>query len=130
MTQMFLMPWLIIISIAATRMYRSLVDFISSTDMYGILSSVILCAHRRRCPRSTRDPERPQRIVRNDANATLTRTISISPDRMEVVVHLAREQHPTSQTGSDITLDANGQLPEKPHVPSLDEDLESNLGSH
>jgi hypothetical protein len=95
---------------------------------------VILRAHRRRCPRSTRDdPKRPQIIVRNDANAMLTRTISISPDRMEVVVHMAREQHPTLQTGqyaSDITLDANGKLPERPHVPSLDEDLESNLGSH
>jgi len=114
LNDMFLMPWLIIMSIAATRMYRSLVDFISSSDI-------------------ARDPERPQRIVRNDANAMLTRTISISPDGMEVVVHMTREQHLTSQTGqyaSDITLDASGQLPGKPHVQSLDEDLESNLGSH
>jgi hypothetical protein len=37
-TQMFLMPSLITMSIAATRMYRSLADLRCPTDVYGILS--------------------------------------------------------------------------------------------
>jgi len=36
--QMFLMPSLITMSIAATRMYRTLADFILHTDMYGTVS--------------------------------------------------------------------------------------------
>ena len=36
-TQMFMKPALITISIAATQMYRSLIDFVS-TNVYGILS--------------------------------------------------------------------------------------------
>jgi hypothetical protein len=39
-TQMFLMPSMIIMSIAATRMYRSLVDFCSN-DVYVTLPVIL-----------------------------------------------------------------------------------------
>jgi hypothetical protein len=36
--QMFLIPSLITMSIAATRMYRSLADFVYNNDLYGTVS--------------------------------------------------------------------------------------------
>jgi len=105
---MFLMPSLIIMSIAATRMYRSLVDFVSSSDI-------------------TKDSERHQRIGHNRTSAP---TISISPNRMEVAVHTPYERDSTSQIGrntSDLSMGDSGQLLEKPHV--VDEGLESNVGN-
>jgi len=42
-TQMFLLPSLLIMSIAATRMYRSLTDFgTGSADMYDNITSSLL----------------------------------------------------------------------------------------
>ncbi|KAI0299465.1 hypothetical protein BC826DRAFT_33255 [Russula brevipes] len=105
---MFLMPSLIIMSIAATRMYRSLVDFVSSSDII-------------------KDTERHRRIGHNGTSAP---TISISPNRMEVAVHTPYEREPISQIGqnaSDISMDESGQLLEKPHV--VDEGLKSNVGN-
>jgi len=79
---MFQPPTWITMSIAATRMHRSLVDFASgSTDIFSAQGSL----------QHSNLPPRPRRIP-----ATLT-----SLDRMEVAVHVVSEQHVSRQVSSD-----------------------------
>jgi hypothetical protein len=99
---MFLMTSLITISIAATRMYRSLVDFGNSTEMCAILhfhhvSALIQCG---RCHHSVMDPEsRPpgRRIRHVHADSTFKSTYTAaaaaarSPKRVEMAVHTSHE---------------------------------------
>jgi len=68
---MFLMPSMIIMSIAATRMYRSLVDFCSNDVAV--------------------DSEPPRRIGHTASNAKSTFTVPTPPERVEVVVHTIHE---------------------------------------
>lgn len=90
--QMFLMPVLITMSIAATRMYRSLADFHCSTDMYVIsfrlLTVLTLCGH---CHRSM-DSVRPPRIGSVIPNSQ-SFIVPAPLRRVEVAVHTAHEKY-------------------------------------
>ncbi|KAI0283500.1 hypothetical protein BC826DRAFT_1059914, partial [Russula brevipes] len=116
-SDILLMPALITISIAATRMYRSLTDFVYSGDTYHY---------------SPMEPEEPRRAGRSDESANSTTAISISPEGMEVAVHTAHEQHldsHESQCTPSSGTSVDEQLLLKPHILSLVEDLERSLGS-
>jgi len=86
-------------SIAATRMHRSLVDFASGpTAMYDTLTPFRSPAYCGRCSFSAQGslqhnnlPPRTRRIP-----AALT-----SLDQMEVAVHIVSEQHMSRQVSSD-----------------------------
>ncbi|KAH9962365.1 hypothetical protein BC827DRAFT_1375837 [Russula dissimulans] len=108
---MFLIPSLIIMSIAATRMYRSLANFFFSADI------------------GNGSDKPPKRIV---TNTKWTTTIPPSPNRMEVTVHTSCEdwQLPASQTAQHapyMTRSPNGQHGDKPHGLDLNDDVESNV---
>ena len=86
--------------IAATRMHRSLTDFVpGSADMYGVLSSLTFSCSLRSIQFSAKGDlqnsgppiQGAQRI--NDG--------SIPINRIEVVVHTVSEQHGTLQTRED-----------------------------
>ncbi|KAH9968292.1 hypothetical protein BJV74DRAFT_889934 [Russula compacta] len=113
---MFLMPALITMSIAATRIYRSLADFSSSTDIYHP---------------SGRGLGNPQRIGRTVSNAKLTATPPIPLDQkipLGVATHEAYKHHPTSQIGRHTPyIGMDGQLGDKPHRLGFDDRLESGV---
>ncbi|KAH9962368.1 hypothetical protein BC827DRAFT_1154908 [Russula dissimulans] len=121
---MFLMPSLITMSIAATRMYRSLSDFGFSVDMYGglipSLSGTHFCV--RRCSGNSSDNSQKRLAT----NAKWTTTIPLSPNRMEVAIHTSYESStsPTAQYVAYMTSD--GQNGNKPREINLNNDVESN----
>ena len=100
---MFRLPAYITMTIAATRMYRSLSDFTSITprpnDRYVILSSPRVSYSPGRC----RVRERKNLQNSNTVFQVTKRmnTTSIPVDRMEVTVHIVSEQHVTPQMMND-----------------------------
>ncbi|KAH9964907.1 hypothetical protein BC827DRAFT_1374770 [Russula dissimulans] len=108
---MFQLPAMITLSIAATRMHRSLTDFVfGSTDIFSPGSLPI---HNNRATNGKPKPSVP-----------------MSHSRIEVAVNTACEQLPMSD-GSLGSTDSPGQLvSEKPHGLGLDNDLESAAPGH
>jgi len=104
----FMMPSLITMSIAATRMYRCLADSASATE-------VVL------------DYKTPHRMGLAFLNSNSTLASSISPKRMEVVVHTAHDQYPTIPTDKDVHNDHPERLCDTPHSLGLDGDVESRV---
>ena len=109
-TQMFQMPWLVTMSIAATRMYRSLSDFLSP-DVYDIpfLSSLCLLyfsVH-----------SNPHSNGRNIPVAKAVPAVPTSFTSMQVTVHTTREQYPTSQPNDYGTYT---RMDGKMHGPAID----------
>jgi len=96
---MFAMPGLIIFAITATRMYTSLVDFASATDI--VVESNL---------------ERRNRTVSSRGAQRV---------RMPVV-HVTCEQYPTSQSGT-LSLNMSEQKCDKPQELSLEDDPESGV---
>jgi len=108
---MFLMPSVITMSIAATRMYRSLADFFFSADI------------------GNGSDKPPKRIV---TNTKWTTRIPPTPSRMEVTVHTSYEdwQLSASQMGQYapyMTRSSDGQHGDKPHGLNLNDDVENNV---
>jgi hypothetical protein len=102
---MFLMPVFITMSIAATRMYRSLADFHCSTDVYvtssELLTVLTLCGH---CHRSV-DSVSPPRILGSAIpNFQSTFTVPARPRRVEVAVHTAHEKYRHQLTNEKVVL--------------------------
>ena len=115
-TQMFQIPALIIMSIAATRMHRSLVDYVSGpTSGYDDPSFPFFIAHRVRCCSIQVNPRKFCRAAPTTNQMPATR---IPRNQMEVAVHTTHMQYPPSQTS---LYDSN--------IPSRDlhDDLESNV---
>jgi len=103
---MFFLPGQITLSIAATRMYRSLADFVS-TDI-------------------TKGSDRSRRIGHTGANAKSSSTIPMPLHRMEVAVHTSYEQYSTAQTGQHVSyVGMDGQPHDKSQGLSFDSNLES-----
>ncbi|KAH9984324.1 hypothetical protein BJV74DRAFT_886495 [Russula compacta] len=101
---MFQLPALITMSIAATRMHRALVDFVS---------------------RPTEFKQEPAGDIISKTNPTTAAPIRFK--RMEVAMHTVCEHHPTlqmSHQSSCINISAEGQRPDKPYEVSLEHDLE------
>jgi len=107
---MFLMPSLITMSIAATRMHRSLADFIFSVDIGNGADN-----------------------VPKDGIVPITKrisTISISPNQMEVALYTSHKhsRSQASQTGQHVSyVSSNAQLGDKlkPHELNSDDDIGS-----
>jgi len=110
---MFLMPSLITMSIAATRMYRSLADFMSHADIGN-------------------GSDNPPKIDCILSNVRWSTTIPLPQNRMEVAVNIAHEhwQSSASQTGHYIPyMSSDGQLGDKPHSLDMVNDVESSAVS-
>jgi len=90
---MFSMPVLVTMSIAATRMYRSLADFLCSTDVV--------------------DSGNNPRIGPTVPNSKSTITMPATPRQVEVAVHTAHEKYPSSLTDEN-TLYIGGIIPDSP----------------
>jgi len=117
LNDILLIPALITISIATTRMYRSLTDFVCSGDIYHY---------------STREREGPRTVGRSDGSAKSTTAIPISPEGMEVAMHTVHKQHSASHASESTRYSGTSvdeHLLQKPHIVSLIEDLERGLGN-
>jgi len=109
--QMFLMPSYITMSIAATRIYRSLADFASTTEV-------------------AMDSGKPPGVGRNVPTSKLMFAVPTSSNRAEVAVHTSHEQHPISSTDQDVIYigrESPDQLSDKPRGLSFDDDPESDV---
>jgi len=109
---MFLMPSMIIMSIAATRMYRSLVDFLSN--------------------HVAMDSEPPRRIGHTASNAKLTFAVPTPKKRVEVAVHTIHEEYPISLTDHNVLYIGNhhpsqSELHDKQDDLRFDDDIESGM---
>ena len=110
---MFQLPSVVTMTIAATRMYRSLTDFASSaTDMYQILtflSSPLLTCCRRLYSASSNLPKGHTKVSNMQWN------VAMPVDRIEVTVDSTDEQYQISGTSRhDPYSNAEEQLCEKP----------------
>jgi len=121
---MLQVPAVIILAIAATRMYRSLVDFASeTTDMSDILSFHIYPCSQCSIPCSIQDdPQADSHIFSRTKDTPRART---PVARMEVNMHAVYEQYPESQTSSPSVMD--GQLWHNSIAASGDEVLEGEM---
>ena len=91
--QMFLIPSLITMSIAATWMYRSLSDFLCSADVYVIPSRFITLLTSCGQYHSSVDSVRPPRIGPASPNYNSTLTVPALPMQVEVAVPTAHEKY-------------------------------------
>ena len=121
LTQMFQLPSMIVMSIAAARMYRSLADFVyGSTDMCFFLR--FLCLLRSLLSMTCRSSESLEII---DGKSAKTKRNSSAPtgtplSQIEVTLDISCERH---STASIISM--YGRLGDRPHGSSLGSDLES-----
>jgi hypothetical protein len=122
-TQMFGMPAIIIMTIASTRMYRSLSDFGTRTELCAMFYLFIISpAHCGLCHSITPGAEKFRRNRRSTRHANLAIKENA---RMEVAVHTTHEQYMTGQ--STTSIGTEGDLRDKSHKPSLREDADSNV---
>ena len=110
---MFQLPSVVTMTIAATRMYRSLTDFAScATDMYQILTSLsspLLTCCRRLYRASSNLPKGHTKVSNMQWN------VAMPVDRIEVTVDSTDEQYQISGTSRhDPYSNAEEQLYEKP----------------
>ncbi|KAN0118725.1 hypothetical protein V8E52_004836 [Russula decolorans] len=109
---MLLTPGLITMTITATRTHRSLVDYASG------FPDVVSAQENTKLPKRSTVFSKTKR-----AQAALN-----SPDRIEVTVHTAFEQHTTTQTNDDDSYNStNEQVHEKPNPLGLGDDVERGL---
>jgi hypothetical protein len=119
---MFLLPSVIANTIAATRIYRSLVDysFESSSMYYYILRSLsyptLIIVGGSFC--SSLDPS--SKSNSRVSKIKWSNPPPISLNRIEVAVDTAFDRYPTSRT----TIDVVAQQGDKPHELSVGSDLE------
>lgn len=126
---MFQTPALIVMSIAATRMYRSLTDFTSTSGYYA--PRLFRCPHAKhgRCHSSFDTSQ----IRSGRTKSSDPRRISSAPiplDRLEVAVHRASEDYPQANMGQCVsygTYSAHSQSQDKPLVLSISNDLENGV---
>jgi len=103
---MFLVPSLIAMSIAATRMYRSLADFFYYKDIVNGLDN------------------RPK-IDRTISDIRWATVIPLSRKRF-VNISQERGKSSASQMSQDVPyIDSDGEPEDKPRVLNLDDDVES-----
>jgi hypothetical protein len=115
-------------SIAATRIYRSLADFASATEVYVILSSSPLTLID---VTSAMVSGKAPRIGRNVPTSKLTFAAPTSPRRTEVAMDTSHEQYLTPLTDQDVIYigrESPEQLRDKPRGLSFDDDPESGAG--
>ena len=117
---MFQVPWVITMTIAATRMYRSLSDFLSSdvyeTSTHSFFCSVLTVL----VERHGSSQKIPSRSGRNAFEYNGASTAPIILTGIHVDVHTTREQLPTPQANR-FGSSTSGQPPHgKPHELIVD----------
>jgi hypothetical protein len=121
--QIFQLPSVVMMTISATRMYRSLTEFASDNRyMYEILpfkffSSVLTCC-RLLCHSPSNNPSLPN----GDREASVKWNMAVPADRIKVTVNSTTEQFQVSgpsrmshHAHHDPCMSADEQLSEKPH---------------
>jgi hypothetical protein len=115
------MPAIVVMTITATRMYRSLSDFGSHTELCAIfLPFVIFRSHFSRCHSISTGPEG---FRKSDPSAPHGNLAINAQSRLEVVVNTTHEQY---MTGQSSTIGPERHLRDKSHKLGLHEDAESN----
>ena len=125
---MFLIPSMVTLSIAATRIHRCLVDraFFGCTKQYGIFHPIPFNANCGRCCRlSGLDSSEQSGAIEWKANRV---PIAMS---MEVAINMTSDQDQTQQTSQNCSLSCiEGQLCEKTgRQHKLDESVEIDVES-
>jgi hypothetical protein len=128
-TQMFMLPTMITMTIAATRMYRGLADYCSHSDMCVILPLYYSPCSPQSCNNSIAISGTP-RVPRSGHPVTLpprdTGTLTISThDRPEVTVSTTSLPSPRDKGVSFVTME--GERGDKPLGLSPDDGAESNV---
>jgi len=122
------MPALVTMSIAATRMYRSLADFFFY-DMYGVLLFHCSWTHFGKRLLSRKCSGDSQRMGRTVPNVIWATSMTIPPNQVEVTVNRnASYEHWQSPARSDpyvSFINIDGLLGDKPRGLNLDDDVES-----
>ena len=120
---MFQVPAYITMTIAATRLYRSLADFSSSTDMYDILYSLPFWAHCGRYRFSAHEALQDGRPVVHGSRRMVATLVPM--DRVEVSVHIVSEQYVTPYIRDDDSgISTGDEIHEKSNGMSYDKDAE------
>ena len=120
-TQMFQTPGLIAMTIAATRMYRSLTDF--NNPEYYVSGPVLSHANRCRHPRLF-----DSHLSRMGRTAIAHPKAPVAVGRVEVAVHTFSEGYPPAMTGqctSYGSYSAGGQPQDNALEPGISSDLEN-----
>ncbi|KAH9015209.1 hypothetical protein EDB84DRAFT_1679970 [Lactarius hengduanensis] len=127
---MFQTPSLIVMSIAATRMYRSLTDFTSTSGLYVLLLPPF-CPHANRGRRRSLDSTqtRSGRTTTSEPKRISTAPIPLDRIGMEVAVHRSYEEdYPpvhADRYSSYVSTDSHSQ--DKPPALDADNDLENGV---
>ena len=124
LTQMFQLPSVIAMSIAATRIYRNLADFVHEpADMcFFPRSRHFLCSLSSIICRSV------DHLQIRDGKTTKTKWKPSAPtplSQVEITVNIRCEQHSTTES----TISVGGQPGDELHRSSLDTDLERAMES-
>jgi hypothetical protein len=122
-------------TITATRTHRSLVDYASGfPDVYDTLNLRTFYPTQRGkyCFRVTAASSRENnKLPKSSAVFSKIKRAQAalnSPDRIELTVHTAFEQHTTTHTNDcDSCTNTNGQVREKPNAWGLDDDVEHGM---
>jgi len=119
-TQMFQAPAVITMTIAATRMHRSLTDYTPSPDMCAIRHFTLLLPIDHFSMRVNPSTHRLNFATPNQPRSTQT---PLSP--MEITVCTVFEQHQTPRLGRhDPSINTDEGVREKPNWPGLHRDVE------
>ncbi|KAH9956517.1 hypothetical protein BC827DRAFT_1385966 [Russula dissimulans] len=127
---LFWVPSLVALSIAATRIHRSLADFAyENTGVYGKGSFIPAPPHDGRRPHTLSEPNGSKTLATGSGHtapkANPSGSLFTPPNDLEVTIHMAYEgyQTPTSiHSGSVVS--GEEQLGEKPAGLGLDNDVE------
>jgi len=126
--QMFWGASLIALSIAATRIHRSLVDFAyENTEVFDRDAPTSAPAHSGLRFHGSSDPSGSKTLAgcRTDPKVNRSASFFAPPNRMEVSIHMAYEEYQTPPSiHSDSVVSAEGALGEKPAGLGLDDDVE------
>jgi hypothetical protein len=107
--QMFTMPSIVVMTMAATRMYRTLSDFGTRTELCAIFPFVVLSAHCDLCL-SVSGSTGPEKFSGSRRSAPITNFSIEASNRVEVAVHTTYEQCMTGQNASPYsTVHDNSQ---------------------
>jgi hypothetical protein len=123
---MFQVPAVVTMTIAATRMHRSLVDFTcESSDGCAILHLYFFPAHYGRCRFSVEDNSQTSGLKFSKSKQTHARPVP--PNPMKITVHTIFEQDLTQMSDHGLSIHTDEEAHKKPSGSSgssLDEDVE------
>lgn len=125
-TQMFQAPAVVTMTIASTRMHRSLVDSASSSDVYASLSVNSSPAYHGQCQFSVQESFQVSKLKFATPKQSRATPAPLSP--METTIRTVSGQHLTPQLGDrDPSINIGDRVSEKRNESSPGEDLERGM---